>query len=201
MINHAADPLFWQRFLRSAGFYHGSLDRVFGPRSLAAAAQFEAASEQIATEFGMFSSRSEKQIRTLQPDAQKMARRFMSALSIELKAKGRTFHILSGTRTYAEQDKLYAQGRGTNRAGPIVTKARGGRSNHNFGVAWDIGLFQDGKYIPESSVYAEAGKIGKRMGLTWGGDWKSIPDEPHFELTTRDTLTATRARFESGLTV
>ncbi len=24
--------------------------------------------------------------------------------------------------------------------------------------------------------------MGKSLGLSWGGDWKSIQDEPHFEL-------------------
>ena len=24
---------------------------------------------------------------------------------------------------------------------------------------------------------------GKKLGLTWGGDWKSIVDKPHFEYT------------------
>ena len=41
-------------------------------------------------------------------------------------------------RTFAEQDALYAQGR--TKAGSIVTKARGGQSYHNYGLAIDIVL-------------------------------------------------------------
>ena len=47
--------------------------------------------------------------------------------------------MTGGTRTYAEQDALYAQGRTT--GGKRVTNARGGYSNHNFGVAGDFGVF------------------------------------------------------------
>lgn len=88
--------------------------------------------------------------------------------------------VISGTRSYAEQDALYAQGRTT--SGRIVTNARGGFSNHNFGVAFDIGIFEQGKYLDESPLYSRAGQIGKSIGLDWGGDWRSIQDEPHFEL-------------------
>ena len=51
-------------------------------------------------------------------------------------------------RTFAEQDALYAQGRtklfDTNgkRLG-VVTKAKGGQSIHNFGLALDIVLIKD----------------------------------------------------------
>jgi peptidoglycan L-alanyl-D-glutamate endopeptidase CwlK len=75
-----------------------------------------------------------------------------------------------------------------------VTRARAGYSNHNFGVAWDIGLFKDGKYLEESPLYRECGEIGKSLGLEWGGDWKSIQDEPHFEVRTGLTMAEKRAR-------
>ena len=39
--------------------------------------------------------------------------------------------IVQGYRTYREQDELYAKGR--TMPGSIVTKAKGGQSNHNFG--------------------------------------------------------------------
>ncbi|MEO8506247.1 MAG: hypothetical protein ABI593_01300 [Betaproteobacteria bacterium] len=38
------------------------------------------------------------------------------------------------------QDAPYRQGRLGN-PGPRVTNARDGQSNHNFGIAWDIGIF------------------------------------------------------------
>ena len=94
--------------------------------------------------------------------------------------QGITIKVISGTRSYDQQNALYEQGR--SKPGPIVTKARGGYSNHNFAIAFDIGLFDEGKYIPESPLYKVVGSIGKSMGLEWGGDWRSIVDEPHFQL-------------------
>nr|WP_295770097.1 M15 family metallopeptidase [Rhodoferax sp.] len=41
-------------------------------------------------------------------------------------------------RSCAEQDALYAQGRTA--PGNKVTNAKSGDSNHNFGIAFDIGV-------------------------------------------------------------
>lgn len=121
--------------------------------------------------------RSERNIATLLPPVQTVARAFLERLAKNHIAA----QVVSGSRSYAEQNALYEQGR--SKSGAIVTKARGGYSNHNFGIAFDIGIFtQAGKYLDDSPLYASAGKIGKELGLHWGGDWKSIQDEPHFEL-------------------
>lgn len=197
MINYEADPTFWQRFLKGAGFYDGKIDGDFGDGSHGAAAAFEARSQEIAQDGGVLDLRTEGNIQSLQPKAQEKAREFLKAVTAELGQDGTVFKILSGTRTYAEQDALFAQGR-TKFPGSIVTKARGGQSNHNFGVAWDIGIFQAGKYIPESPLYKKAGEIGKRLGLEWGGDWQSIQDEPHFQAIPESKLAATRSQFEAG---
>src|ERR1700704_435919 len=94
--------------------------------------------------------RSEKNIRTLRPEVQPLARKLIeTAVEQGINAK-----VISGLRTYAEQDALYAQGR--TQSGPKVTKARGGYSWHNFGMAFDVGIFSaDGKkYYGESEAYA-----------------------------------------------
>ena len=91
--------------------------------------------------------------------------------------------IIGGTRTYAEQDELYAQGRTV--AGKRVTNARGGYSWHNFGLAWDFGVFSgDGKrYITDGEQYAALGALARAVpGLEWGGDWKGFRDMPHVQL-------------------
>jgi peptidoglycan L-alanyl-D-glutamate endopeptidase CwlK len=196
MINYDADPLFWQRFLKSAGFYEGGLDADFGPQSHAAADQFEAQSLKIAKELGIFDIRTDSNIQTLQPEAQRRARIFLKEVIAQLAVDGLVFKIISGTRTYGEQNELFAQGR--TKPGPIVTRARGGQSNHNFGVAWDIGVFRNGEYIPESKLYQNAGAIGKAQGLEWGGDWKSIQDEPHFQAIAEADLADVRSSFEAG---
>jgi peptidoglycan L-alanyl-D-glutamate endopeptidase CwlK len=198
MIDYNSDPLFWQRFLESAGFYRGQLDGDFGEQSHAAADQFEAESLKIAQNMGFFDIRTEGNIQSLQLEAQRKARQFLTDVNQKLSQHGLTFKIISGTRTYEEQNGLFALGR--TKPGPIVTRARGGQSNHNFGVAWDIGIFENGAYIPESELYKEVGAIGKANGLDWGGDWQSFPDEPHYQVIPETELVEVRSAFEAGKT-
>lgn len=115
------------------------------------------------------------------------------------------YKIISGHRTYAEQTKLYNKGRTT--SGDIVTKARAGYSNHNFGIAVDGGFFgKNGSYLDESSPNL-AEKLHKKLAdlvkikipqLEWGGDWKSFQDTPHWEVKTGLTMEQKRARIASG---
>jgi peptidoglycan L-alanyl-D-glutamate endopeptidase CwlK len=88
--------------------------------------------------------------------------------------------VISGLRSYEEQAALYAQGRTA--PGKKVTNARPGYSNHNFGIAFDIGVFEGSKYLPESPKYKAVGALGMDLGLEWGGNWKTIVDQPHFQL-------------------
>jgi peptidoglycan L-alanyl-D-glutamate endopeptidase CwlK len=140
-----------------------------------------------------FDERSEKNIATLLPPAQAAARRWLAAcLDAGLRIK-----IISGTRTYADQDALYAQGR--SKPGRVVTNAKAGYSNHNFGIAWDFGIFgPKGEYIEEGAEYARAGEIAESQGLEWGGRWESLEDRPHIQLRTGLTLAQMRARVASG---
>lgn len=96
-------------------------------------------------------------------------------------------------RTVAEQNALYAKGR-NGVPGPIVTKAKGTdyRSMHQWGVAFDFFLDmdvdKDGKKSDDvfnnaTKLFNKVGAIGKKLGLEWGGDWKSIKDLPHFQLS------------------
>jgi peptidoglycan LD-endopeptidase CwlK len=145
-------------------------------------------------------SRSEKAIATLLPEVQPLAR----ALVQKAASVGITIKIICGLRTYAEQDALYAKGR--TEPGPIVTKAKGGQSNHNFGIAFDIGVFEDSKYLPDSPKYKAVGALGVDLGLEWGGNWKTIVDQPHYQLrpnwaekmTETQMLAELRSRHDSG---
>ena len=121
-------------------------------------------------------ARSERMIAPLLPHVRPYAR----ALYFKARDNGIAINIISGTRTHAEQDALYAQGRTT--GGEIVTNARGGYSNHNFGIAFDIGVFSGNRYLPESPLYKAVGALGMELGLEWGGNWTSIVDQPHFQL-------------------
>ena len=94
-------------------------------------------------------------------------------------------------RTFAEQDALF-------NAKPQVTKARGGQSYHNYGLAIDIVLIVDkdgdGKFETASwdvksdfdgdgkSDWMEVVAIFKRYGWEAGIDWKFY-DAPHFQKT------------------
>lgn len=144
--------------------------------------------------------RSEKVIGTLLPEVRPIAR----ALVQKAAGAGITIKVLSGLRTYEEQDALYAKGR--TKPGPRVTNARGGYSNHNFGIAFDVGVFEGGKYLGNSPKYKAVGTLGVDLGLEWGGNWKTIVDQPHFQLrpewavdlAERDMLAELRTRRDSG---
>jgi peptidoglycan L-alanyl-D-glutamate endopeptidase CwlK len=138
--------------------------------------------------------RSEKNIRTLKPEVQPLARKLIeTAVAQDIHVK-----VIGGSRTYEQQNELYAQGR--SKPGQIVTKARGGQSWHNFGMAFDIGIFSaDGKkYYGEHKDYARCGQIGESLGLEWGGRWEFV-DEPHFQYNPKGhSLAAVRKKHESG---
>jgi peptidoglycan L-alanyl-D-glutamate endopeptidase CwlK len=190
------DVVFLQRLLKSAGLYAGRIDGVWGPKTDAAVNTFEARSAQIAVLLGTFDARTERNIQTLHLRAQEAARAFMTAVL----AAGITARIISGTRTYEEQNALYRKGRYGN-PGPRVTNARGGQSNHNFGIAWDIGIFEGGAYLRESPLYDEAAQAGLAAGIAgmeWGGDWTGFVDRPHYQLSTGLLISQIRQRFERG---
>lgn len=131
--------------------------------------------------------RSEKTIATLLPAVKPYA----YALIERARNRDITIRIISGLRTYAEQDALYAQGRTL--PGAIVTNARGGYSNHNFGIAFDVGVFNGTKYIPDSPAYHAVGMLGVELGLEWGGNWVSFTDAAHFQLRPQWAVSMTQS--------
>lgn len=113
-------------------------------------------------------------------------------------------------RSIAEQDELYAQGRtklfdATGKRLGIVTKAKGGQSYHNYGLAVDIVLLIDmdgnGSYETASwdtkkdsegdgkSDWMECVAVFKKYGWEWGGDWSKFKDTPHFQKTLGYSIT------------
>lgn len=197
------DVLFTQRLLSSCGLYHGELDGDFGPITKKAEEDFEALYQAYKTQYGEFDSRSERNISTLLPKMQVAARKLMALAKAHFTVG--QVQVLSGTRTYAEQNVLFAKR-------PKVTNARGGQSNHNFGIAIDIGIFVGGKYYTgetraQEKTYDNLAALvkpalgfvsGKERLLDWGGDWKSIIDKPHYELHTGKTVSQCRALLEAG---
>lgn len=147
--------------------------------------------------------RSEKVIATLLPVVQPIARTLVQRAA----QNGIQIRVISGLRSYAEQDELYAQGR--TKPGDRITNARSGYSTHNFGIAFDIGVFEGSKYLAESAKYKAVGVLGMDLGLEWGGNWKTMIDQPHFQLRPvwadglpeKQMLAELRDRAESGAPV
>ena len=170
------DILFLQRILAVSGFYKGALNGRWSSDVDDAEEKFLARYRAIRENAGEFDSRTEDCLTTLIPAAQIKAREFMNAI----KGRNLTYRIISGTRTYAEQDALYKRR-------PKVTNARGGQSNHNFGIAWDVGIFDNGKYYEgktkkEDQAYAELGKYIKAS--VSGLEWAEIGNDLSICLTT-----------------
>ena len=191
------DVLFFQRMLRAEGLYKHTLDGVWGPKTEAAAIQFEQRAEAIRVASRTFDIRSERSITTLSLKAQSLARHFLArVLDGGLRAR-----IISGTRTYAAQDALFRQGRFGN-PGPKITNARGGQSNHNFGIAWDIGIFTaSGGYLDDGSDYQKAAALGLTATLNeveWGGNRTGFVDRPHYQLNLGLSIDSLRDGFENG---
>ena len=97
--------------------------------------------------------------------------------------------ITPGLRTFTEQDALYAQGR--TKPGKKVTNAKGGQSVHNYGFACDIALIIKDKEVSwdtkkdwdgdKVADWDECVKVFAKYGWSWGGNWTSFKDMPHFD--------------------
>ena len=86
-------------------------------------------------------------------------------------------------RSNAEQSELYAQGR--TKKGPKVTNAKAGQSAHNLNPskAFDIAFKTDkGELDWSPKLFKMFSDIIKPLGVEWGGDFRSIPDSPHFQV-------------------
>ena len=96
---------------------------------------------------------------------------------------GLSVQVISTYRDYAEQGRLYAQGRTT--PGKIVTNAKPGYSYHNFKVAWDFVVLVDGKahWSDDTGLYTKAGEIAESIGIEWAGRWHSFKETGHLQVT------------------
>jgi TIR domain-containing protein/D-alanyl-D-alanine carboxypeptidase-like protein len=118
--------------------------------------------------------RSASLVSGLDPRAASLAQQLIE----KAKGIGIDARVIAGTRSIPQQEWLYTHGRA--KPGPPVTNAK--ISVHNTGLAFVVGVFRNGSYVPEGAPeYAILGQIGKKLGLVWGGDWVGIPYEPHFE--------------------
>ncbi len=125
---------------------------------------------------------SEKLLAGVRPDLQHVVRKAVEISPIH-------FAIVSGSRTQAQQDALYAQGRW--KPGLIVTWTR--HSRHIGGHAVDYGIMKPNGKINwhDLEPYKKLGPVFKAAALLvhvpieWGGDWKKTPDWGHVQLRVR----------------
>jgi len=106
--------------------------------------------------------------------------RIAESVCQDLQEQGYHPYVVSGFRSFSEQDSLYEKGR--TRPGPKVTWVRGGGSWHNYGLAVDIAFWNSSGSGPswsEHHPWSKIGEAGLRHGFTrWGGDFG---DRPHLE--------------------
>lgn len=185
-------PCYWQRLLRLGGYYEKAIDGVIGTDTQSGAQRWAADAARYKRETGEFDERTERNLSTLLPEAQKAARQWFQIARVEARIRGYEVKIICGTRTYAEQDALFQQR-------PKVTNARGGQSWHNFGLAWDFGIFQGNKYLGDHPLYSVLGSLHTQVArLDWGGRWKSFVDLPHLQLNKFGSIAEARQCFETS---
>ena len=91
------------------------------------------------------------------------------------------------------QAQLYAQGR--TKPGSIVTNQRYPTFHWSeAGLAFDICKNVKGHEYDDAAFFTKCGEIGKKIGFTWGGDWTSLVDKPHFQWDQGGKYTATMVR-------
>jgi hypothetical protein len=91
------------------------------------------------------------------------------------KAKGIELQIVESYRTHAKQYEYYSMGR-------KYTRSAGGKSKHQYGLAVDVVPVKDSVAIWDNvALWRKIGVEGEKLGLRWGGRWRSPYDPAHFE--------------------
>jgi D-alanyl-D-alanine carboxypeptidase. len=139
-----------------------------------------------------FSERDLKILSLLYPKFKEQAKHFMKYCWKE----GIPVRLTQGFRTFAEQDELKLKG---------VSRAKGGESFHNFGIAFDIafGRFDSDKLTdpykePVPGAWEKCAKIGVRCGLVPGHYWTSFKDSPHYQANIKTSIDDLRKAFIKG---
>ena len=112
-----------------------------------------------------------------------------------------------GLRSWQQQDYLYSLGRTVKNMdgyskdkpfGNIVTKARGGDSWHNYGLAVDIVFKPAGAWSWDPKLpWKKLGELAENQGLEWGGRWKFV-DLPHVQMISGLEIFEAKKLFSDG---
>ena len=118
-----------------------------------------------------FSQRSLRNLAEVHPELVKVVHRALELTEID-------FAVIEGLRTPARQRALYQSG---------ASKTM--KSRHLTGHAVDLAPYVDGTLRWDWPLFHHLAAAMKEAAaelhvpLVWGGDWKSFPDGPHFELS------------------
>lgn len=62
------------------------------------------------------------------------------------------------------------------------------------GLAFDICKNEKGHEYDDPVFFERMGALGKKVGFSWGGDWKGFPDRPHFQWDANGAYTGVMVR-------
>lgn len=122
--------------------------------------------------------RSAAAIATLHPTVARKAEALWTLANQALAGTGVRLEIIEGYRSPERQDELYALKR---------TRAKAWQSWHQYGLAFDTGLFEERNYIDETAprwaaMYHKAvASLARQIGLECGADFRRYPDPPHYQ--------------------
>ena len=98
----------------------------------------------------------------------------------ECKKQGLPVLVTQTVRDDEYQAQLYAQGR--TKPGSIVTNQKTPSFHSDkAGLAFDIAKNVKGHEYDDLAFFNRCGEIGKKVGFSWGGDWLTLQDKPHFQ--------------------
>ncbi len=117
-----------------------------------------------------------RDISRLRDDVEANCRAFLR----RCEAEGLKVLVTQTVRDSEYQSYLYSLGRTV--PGNIVTNAREPSFHSDAaGLAFDICKNVRGEEYSDIGFFLRCGAIGKDLGFSWGGDWESFPDLPHFQ--------------------
>ena len=111
------------------------------------------------------------ELESVHPDLVKLVERAIELTEVD-------FSVIEGLRTLTRQKALHLRGATTTL-----------NSRHLSGHAVDLAAFVDGELSWDWDHYHKIAKAVKQaakeldVDVEWGGDWKSFPDGPHWQLS------------------
>lgn len=130
-----------------------------------------------------------RDISDLRPDVAAYCRVFLGRCA----AAGLKVLVTETVRDAEYQAMLYAKGRTA--PGAIVTNQKTPSFHSNkAGLAFDICKNVKGHEYDDPGFFRRCAVIAKELGFSWGGDWKSFVDLPHFQWDDHGKYTAAMVR-------